>query len=106
MSETAGFRAAAIHWLDTRPTPRIDFGWLSTFEYEGRRVPLMDRQRGIRKPAGFDAALAIRTTFTPPGSAPPYADAIGSDGLQRYKYRGDDPAHPENVALRRAHEQK
>ena len=62
----------------------------------------MDRQRGIRKPAGFDAALAIRTTFTPPGQTPPYADLIGPDGLQRYKYRGDDPDHPENVALRRA----
>jgi len=91
-------------WLDERPSPRVDFGWLSTFEYQGRRVPLMDRQRGIRKPAGFDAALAIRTTFTPPGQLPPYADTIGNDGLQRYKYRGNDPRHPENVALRRAHE--
>lgn len=62
----------------------------------------MDRQRGIRKPAGMSAALAIRTTFTEPGKTPPYADAIGSDGLQRYKYRGDDPFHPENVALRNA----
>jgi putative restriction endonuclease len=64
----------------------------------------MDRQRGIRRPAGWEAALAIRTTFTPPGQTPPYADAIGPDGLQRYKYRGDDPQHPENVALRRAFE--
>jgi putative restriction endonuclease len=93
-----------MQWLDSRPSPRVDFAWLSTFEYERHRIPLMDRQRGIRKPAGFDAALAIRTTFTPPGQAPPYADSIGPDGLQRYKYRGDDPQHPENVALRRAHE--
>ena len=50
----------------------------------------------------MQAALAIRTTFTPPGQTPPYADAVGSDGLQRYKYRGEDPDHPENVALRRA----
>jgi putative restriction endonuclease len=64
----------------------------------------MDRQRGIRKPAGFDAALAIRTTFTPPGQLPPYADAVGEDGLQRYKYRGNNPDHPENIALRRAYE--
>ena len=67
MVEEAGFRVAAMNWLDARQTPRVDFGWLSKFEYEGQRVPLMDRQRGIRKPAGFDAALAIRTTFTPPG---------------------------------------
>lgn len=90
-------RKAAMRWLDERQAQRVDFAWLSTFEYEGRRVPLMDRQRGIRKPVGMDAALAIRTTFTAPGQVPPYADAIGTDGLQRYKYRGEDPQHPENV---------
>lgn len=91
-----------MQWLEERPSPRVDYAWLSGFEYEGRRIALMDRQRGIRKPAGFDAALAIRTTFTAPGQMPPYADDIGADGLQRYKYRGDDPQHPENVALRNA----
>lgn len=95
-----------MRWLDARASPKVDFAWLSTFEYDGERIPLMDRQRGIRKPAGFDAALAIRTTFTPPQQLPPYADDIGEDGLQRYKYRGSDPQHPENVALRRAFEQR
>lgn len=90
-------------WLDGRPDQRVDYGWLSGFEYEGTRVPLMDLQRGIRKPAGFESALAIRTTFTAPGQQPPYVDAIGADGLQRYKYRGQDPQHPENVALRNAY---
>ena len=95
-------RDAAMAWLDRRTSETVDFAWLSEFEYDGQRIPLMDRQRGIRKPAGMQAALAIRTRFTPPGQMPPYADAIGSDGLQRYKYRGNDPDHPENVALRRA----
>jgi putative restriction endonuclease len=99
-------RGKAMAWLDQRPKPRVDFGWLSTFSYGGRRIPLMDRQRGIRKPAGMEAALAIRTTFTPPNQLPPYNDEIGQDGLQRYKYRGTDPDHPENVALRRAMEQR
>lgn len=99
-------RQSAMEWLDQRTTERVDFSWLSEFEYDGERIPLMDRQRGIRKPAGMDAALAIRTTFTPPGQDPPYADSIGTDGLQRYKYRGDNPAHPENVALRNAFQQK
>lgn len=93
-----------MRWLDTRPTARVDYAWLRTFEFQGRRIPLMDLQRGIRKPAGLEAALAIRTTFTPPGKLPPYADDIGVDGLQRYKYRGTDPNHAENVALRRAYE--
>lgn len=96
-------REAAMAWLDHRPTEQVDFAWLSTFEYDGQRVPLMDRQRGIRKPAGMLAALAIRTTYTPPGKVPPYVDGIGDDGLQRYKYRGNDPKHPENAALRRAY---
>lgn len=91
-------------WLEQRPTDRVDYSWLSGFEYEGTRVALMDRQRGIRKPAGFEAALAIRTTYTPPDKLPPYNDEIGPDGLQRYKYRGDDPMHPENIALRNAKE--
>jgi hypothetical protein len=43
-------------------------------------------------------------TFTPPDQVPPYADAEGPDGLLRYRYRGADPQHPGNVALRRAFE--
>jgi putative restriction endonuclease len=89
-------------WLDQRRQARVDYAWLRDFEFAGQQIPLMDRQRGIRKPAGMSAALAIRTTFTEPGRTPPYADAVGPDGLQRYKYRGDDPMHSENVALRNA----
>lgn len=99
-------RTAAMKWLDRRASERVDYAWLASFEHNGKRIPLMDAQRGIRKPAGFNAALAIRTTFTPAGRTPPYVDAIGDDGLQRYKYRGDDPNHPENIALRRAFEQR
>lgn len=95
-----------MSWLDARPTARVDFRWLSNFELDGMRIPLMDRQRGIRKPSVLDEALSIRTTYTRPGAVPPYADAIGPDGLQRYKYRGDDPQHPENVALRRAFQRR
>lgn len=95
-------RQSAMAWLDQRLEQRVEYSWLRGFEYEGQQIPLMDRQRGIRKPAGMHAALAIRTTFTEPGKTPPYADAIGSDGLQRYKYRGDNPMHSENVALRNA----
>ncbi|MEU9738472.1 HNH endonuclease [Micromonospora chersina] len=68
-------------------------------------MALLDRQRGIRKPAFLDAALSFRTRFTPPGEVPPYEDREGPDGLLRYKYRGEDPEHPENVALRRAFQQ-
>lgn len=104
--ESLDLRTRAMRWLDTRPSSEVDFSWVSTFEYDGATIPLLDRQRGIRKPAILNEALAIRTTYTPPGSIPPYADGIGPDGLQRYKYRGTDPDHPENVALRRAYTEK
>jgi putative restriction endonuclease len=101
-------RRAAMAWLDAvtrRGEELVSFAQLARFEFEGRRIALMDRQRGIRKPAGLDAALSFRTTFTPPDRVPPYADGEGPDGLVRYKYRGQDPQHPENIALRRAYQQ-
>lgn len=102
-------RDMVMQWLYERdPSRSRTFGFeeLHGFSFEGEPLPLMDRQRGIRKPARCIAALSIRTTFTPPGERPPYDDAVGSDGLPRYKYRGLDPRHPENVALRAALECK
>lgn len=100
-------RSAAMRWLDDRVAVGaglLRYDDLAEFQFDGRRIPLMDPQRGIRKPAHITAALSIRTTFTPAGQVPPYADTEGPDGLLRYKYRGEDISHPENVALRRAHE--
>jgi putative restriction endonuclease len=57
-------------------------------------------QTGIWKPAGLTAALSIRTTYTPPDQPPPYEDDLGLDGYVRYKYRGTDPNHSDNRALR------
>ena len=37
----------------------------------------------------MNAALSMRTVFTRPGDTPPYADAAGTDGLQRYKCRAE-----------------
>lgn len=59
-------------------------------------------QPGIRKPRQLSAALTIRTAFTPSGGEAPYADSVGDDGLLRYKWRGADPEHPDNRALREA----
>lgn len=97
-------RAAAMRWLDDRPSQRVDYAWLRGFEFSGESMPLMDMQRGIRKPRHLTAALSIRTVYTAPDQLPPYADEMGEDGFQRYKYRGNDPEHPENRALRRAKE--
>jgi putative restriction endonuclease len=74
---------------------------VNSFEFEGRPVRLIV-QTGIRKPAGLSAALTIRTAYTPPGGMAPYADEVDLAGNLRYKWRGTDPEHSDNRALREA----
>lgn len=65
------------------------------FECEGRRIHLVGPQ-GIFKPRYLRLPLSITTA--PSG---PYDDSFAGD-LLRYKYRGTDPAHPDNEGLRQA----
>jgi putative restriction endonuclease len=66
-------------------------------------VPLSPAAKaGPRRFAPLEAALTIRTTWTPPGAAAPYTDEVGPDGSLRYKWRGTDPNHADNRALREA----
>lgn len=74
---------------------------INSFVFDGQHVRLIV-QPGIRKPAQLTAALTIRTTYTPPGAEAPYDDEVDADGSLRYKWRGTDPAHPDNRALREA----
>ena len=67
------------------------------FHVAGDRFPLVDRGRGIRKPAGWRAALSIMTAH-----GRPYADDEGLDGLHRYKLRRDQAGTAENESLRAA----
>jgi len=67
----------------------------------GERIPIWNYQKGIFRPAALGAtgaALSIQTS-----AASPYNDVHDADaGSISYKYRGHDPMHPDNVALRRA----
>jgi putative restriction endonuclease len=67
----------------------------------GQRIPIWNYQKGIFKPAAFGrdgAALSIQTSVSSP-----YDDVHDSDaGEIAYKYRGVDPDHPDNIALRHA----
>lgn len=98
-------RLAAFTHLDRlvaeSPDGTVRWADANTFTFQGRAMPLM-AQTGIWKPAILDAALSIRTTFTPPDQDPPYLDSIGDDGMVRYKYHGHDPNHSDNRALREA----
>ena len=66
------------------------------FEFDGRRVALVSQQ-GIFKPAIMQLPLSITTS---PNS--PYDDELDADQLLRYKYRGTNPYHRDNVGLREA----
>lgn len=94
-------RLAAFQWLRAQMDvvgevlPRTVLA--EGFSFDGIRVPLLGPQ-GIFKPRILtDAPLSITTA--PRG---PYDDAWGVGGLLRYAYRGTDPAHPDNLGLRRA----
>jgi putative restriction endonuclease len=73
------------------------------FPFEGARVPIWNQQQGIFRPAALrdtGIALTVQTSFNSP-----YDDrADPNDDRFVYKYRGNDPDHPDNVALRRAME--
>ena len=94
----ARIRAAAFEWLARQTdiygevVPRDVL--LKGFEFEAQRVPIVAPQ-GIFKPRLMELPLSITTS---PNS--PYDDGIGADNLLRYRYRGDNPLHRDNVGLR------
>lgn len=97
----ARVRLAAFRWLeeqverhgDVLPREVLAQG----FAFEEERVPLVGPQ-GIFKPRLL-REVPLSITTAPDG---PYDDSFGVDGLLRYRYRGSNPNHPENVGLRTA----
>jgi putative restriction endonuclease len=69
---------------------------LAGFEAGGKRITLAG-PAGIWKPRGFELPLSITSVYNGP-----YDDGLQPDGLLVYRYRGTDPAHPDNVGLREA----
>jgi putative restriction endonuclease len=98
-------RLAMFTYLDRlvarSPDGTVRSSEVNRFEFDGQPMRLIV-QTGIWKPGVLEAALTIRTTYTPPNQEPPYSDSIGADGLIRYKYHGLDPNHSDNRALRAA----
>jgi putative restriction endonuclease len=103
-------RAAALAWLQERTLGgmlELSREQLANdFYVAGARFPLVDRARGIRKPAGWRAALSIMTAAPKSGRARPYEDVEGVDGLHRYKLRRDQGGSRENESLRVAMREK
>jgi putative restriction endonuclease len=69
--------------------------------FHGQRIPIWSQRKGIFKPALLGregAALSIQTAFDGP-----YDDGLDPDGDRfTYRYRGTDPDHADNRALRQA----
>ena len=91
-------RIAAFNWLSEQvnshgevlPRKLLERG----FDFQGQRIPLVAPQ-GIFKPQILDLPISITTA--PKG---PYDDYFGKDNFLTYRYRGNDPNHPDNVRLR------
>ena len=104
MDKDLAIRLAAFQWLkdqiriydDILPRDLLQQG----FEFEGTRIPLVSPQ-GIFKPKIMDLPLSITTS---PNS--PYDDKLTKNGFLEYKYRGTNPNAWDNIALRKAFEQK
>jgi putative restriction endonuclease len=80
------------------PRPVLERG----FDFEGTRVPLIGPQ-GIFKPAILpEIPLTITTTPPVEHRERPYDDGFIDGGFLRYRYRGTDPNHRDNVGLRLA----
>lgn len=94
-------RLAAFNWLkeqtmihgDVLPRKLLAEG----FEFNGQRITLIGPQ-GIWKPRAFEKVpLSVTTVYNGP-----YDDSITNEGFLKYRYRGTDPFHRDNVGLREA----
>ncbi|WP_125679057.1 hypothetical protein [Amycolatopsis sp. WAC 04182] len=103
-------RKAVFKWLEDLAAQNggpIPFAQLTNFTFEDTRIAVLNPQSGIHKPAKLGSALSIKTVYRRPTEERPYEDELdGSGRILRYKYRGEDPLHSDNVALRNAMERK
>lgn len=83
------------------------------FRFEGRRIPLINPQRGIFKPTQMRFLLSIRTVFPKPGAAVRYDDQRevyrqideGGEAVD-YAFMGENADAAENRWLRNAMENR
>lgn len=106
-------RIAAVEHLKRRASGGVISGsdLRDGFVVDGRRIPLINPQRGIFKPATMQYLLSVRTVFPRSGARVWYDDQRTvhtqierGDELVDYAFMGTDPNAPDNRWLREAHE--
>lgn len=98
---TAAFsflEAAVVKYGDVVPWATLT----KEFVFSGTLVPLIGAS-GIWKPRVLPE-MPISISTAPPHASrpPPYQDGLDAEGRLSYRYRGQDPDHRDNVALRAA----
>jgi putative restriction endonuclease len=83
------------------------------FEFDGRRLPLINPQRGIFKPKEMEALLSIKTVYPKPGGKVWYDDQknvhqqiYAGEETVSYSFMGKDPNAADNRWLREAMERQ
>lgn len=100
-------RRDAIEWLAMRTSDGAEYLMredILDYRFKDEKFRLQPTQNGIHKPKQFAGALSIQTVYRRPGAARPYNDTEGSDGVLRYKWRGDNYNSWDNWSLRVAME--
>ena len=102
---------AAVERLEARHDPLTGTHLREGFVFEGARVPLMNPQRGIFKPAAMPYLLSIKTVFPRPGGKVWYDDQrevhvqiVEGREAGDYAFMGQNPGAAENRWLREAGE--
>ncbi len=102
-------RLDAIEWLAMRTGGGAEYltrDDILDYRFKGEKFRLQPTQNGILKPKSFSGALSIQTVYRTAGTARPYEDAEGPDGVLRYKWRGEDYNAWDNRGLRFAMKQQ
>jgi putative restriction endonuclease len=105
VEDDLAFRESVFRWLSDQLQERqaLSRDDLSRFPIFGQTYRLVAPQQGIWRVKEYsDAAISILTSYAPNPNRRPYEDSVGEDGLLRYKWRGIDPSHYDNVFLRKA----
>ena len=106
LANDAAFRARVFEWPQAatqRYGEVLSWSLLTRgMTYGGEMVPLIGA-KGIWKPRILPSMpISIATAPPSPNRPPPYADGMDASNRLSYRYRGQDPMHPDNVGLREA----